>query len=503
MHKSNRLLLLSGNSLIRTCVRLFHKYPLYKYFFALSDWLMVVMALLLAAIVQQGQVWVNTHVASGTALLTVFLVATGTVFVFQYFNLYKINIIFSMSNHLVRIALVILVSTLFLTVAAFFSASLTDSTDRFMVLTYAAIALTVIPPVRLIVLRNLLLLAGRYRIVRRRALLVGAGPSGKKLAVTLFLHGHIGLDVIGFIDDEIPAGTSIFRGTKVLGCVDDLPRVIASAGVKEVLICLDNSDHPALLSAIESCRKTDAVVKICSPLYEVIPSRLFIEHYGEMPVVAVAQSVASPIREAYKRVFDVVLAAIGLVCLAPFILGIIVLIKLDSAGPVLYRQTRIGRNGNPFTFFKFRSMSVGSDKDEHRKRMVAEMIRAGSALEIMEKGTTKIVDRSRITRVGKWLRKTSLDELPQLLNVLRGEMSLVGPRPCLPYELEQYEDWHKERLRVAPGCTGVWQVSGRSEVGFSDMVVLDLYYIQNASLFMDMKLILKTIPVMLFGKGGG
>ncbi len=131
------------------------------------------------------------------------------------------------------------------------------------------------------------------------------------------------------------------------------------------------------------------------------------------------------------------------------------------------------------------------------------MIRNGGAVELAEKGTTKIVNKANVTSVGKWLRRTSLDELPQFFNVLKGDMSLVGPRPCLPYEWENYEEWHKKRLSVAPGCTGVWQVSGRSEVGFRDMVILDLYYIQNASLHMDLKLILKTIPVMLFGKGGG
>ncbi|MBS4027500.1 MAG: sugar transferase, partial [Ignavibacteriales bacterium] len=157
----------------------------------------------------------------------------------------------------------------------------------------------------------------------------------------------------------------------------------------------------------------------------------------------------------------------------------------------------IGKNGEPFTFYKFRSMVVGTDSDESRKHKVVQFIRSESTTD----GHTKIVDKSKITRVGQFIRKSSIDELPQLLNVLKGDMSLVGPRPCLPYEWEHYEEWHKKRLSVLPGCTGVWQVSGRSAVGFDDMVILDFYYIQNISPLLDVQLILRTFPVMLFGRG--
>jgi undecaprenyl-phosphate galactose phosphotransferase len=143
-------------------------------------------------------------------------------------------------------------------------------------------------------------------------------------------------------------------------------------------------------------------------------------------------------------------------------------------------------------------MIVGSDDDEARKKNAQQFIQIKKRI---GEGSTKIVDESKITGIGRILRKTSIDELPQLFNVLMGDMSLVGPRPCLPYEWEHYEEWHKKRLSVIPGCTGVWQVSGRSSVGFEDMVILDLYYIQNSSLLLDLQLILKTIPVMIFGRG--
>jgi lipopolysaccharide/colanic/teichoic acid biosynthesis glycosyltransferase len=194
-------------------------------------------------------------------------------------------------------------------------------------------------------------------------------------------------------------------------------------------------------------------------------------------------------------------ALVTLIVLLPLFLVIALAIRLDSRGPVFFRQVRIGKNGVPFKLYKFRSMTVGADNDEERKRQMKEFIKTKRAGPPSDAISTKIVNEARVTAVGKWLRKLSLDEFPQLINVLRGEMSIVGPRPCLPYEWEQYEEWHKRRLSVLPGLTGMWQVAGRSVVSFEDMVILDLHYIQNASLVLDLRVMLKTIPVVLFGTG--
>jgi lipopolysaccharide/colanic/teichoic acid biosynthesis glycosyltransferase len=172
------------------------------------------------------------------------------------------------------------------------------------------------------------------------------------------------------------------------------------------------------------------------------------------------------------------------------------MIKISSPGPVFFKQTRIGRYGKEFQFYKFRSMSVINGDDEERKQKMIDFMKD-------ENGTqkTKIINDSRVTWIGKIIRKLSLDELPQLFNVLKGEMSLVGPRPCLPYEYENYDEWQKRRVSVIPGCTGVWQVWGRSSVSFKESVVLDLYYINNMSPWFDLQLIFQTIPVMLTAKG--
>jgi lipopolysaccharide/colanic/teichoic acid biosynthesis glycosyltransferase len=204
---------------------------------------------------------------------------------------------------------------------------------------------------------------------------------------------------------------------------------------------------------------------------------------------------------AFKRLVDIVISLFLLFIFSPFFLLIGLAIKMNSRGPVFFRQTRIGKMGKPFTFYKFRSMIVNNDDSLHRS-YTQDFIKNGKPAAASEqKVSYKIKNDPRVTNVGKLLRATSVDELPQLFNVLKGEMSLVGPRPCMPYEWEHYDDWHKKRLSVTPGCTGLWQVSGRSAVGFDDMVLLDLFYINNMSPWFDLQLIIKTIPVMIFARG--
>ena len=199
-----------------------------------------------------------------------------------------------------------------------------------------------------------------------------------------------------------------------------------------------------------------------------------------------------------KRFFDILAAGLGIVFLSPIFLTIAFFIKLSSKGPILFYQTRVGKNGRSFQMYKFRSMYLSKDDDEERKKMMIEFMKKDAD----DVSGQKIINAKRVTTIGQIIRKTSLDELPQLFNVVRGEMSLVGPRPCLPYEYENYAEWQKRRLSVIPGCTGVWQVAGRSNVSFKDSVVLDLYYINNMSPWLDLQILFKTIPVILFARGG-
>ena len=212
----------------------------------------------------------------------------------------------------------------------------------------------------------------------------------------------------------------------------------------------------------------------------------------------------SRLERLLKRSTDIGMSLGVLVIGLPFFLAIALLIKLTSKGPVFFKQDRIGENGEVFAFFKFRTMRTDCDDSLHREftRKFIQGRLPEASLDESACGSYKMTDDPRITAVGSFLRKTSLDELPQFINILKGEMTIVGPRPPVPYEYECYDDWHKLRLKVRPGLTGLWQVNGRSAVPFHEMVMMDIYYIENWSLMLDFKIMLKTVPVMLAGTGG-
>ncbi|MFQ6067544.1 MAG: sugar transferase [bacterium] len=202
-----------------------------------------------------------------------------------------------------------------------------------------------------------------------------------------------------------------------------------------------------------------------------------------------------------KRALDLILASLILITFSPLLLLVMVAIKIGSPGPVLYKQIRLGQKGKPFRFYKFRSMYVNTDDAQHRS-YVKGLIKTGSPYEVDENGKAfyKISDDGRVSRVGRLIRKYSVDEFPQLFNVLRGEMSLVGPRPPLPHEYKQYSDCHRKRLDGMPGITGLWQVSGKNRIPFEEMVKLDIHYLENWSLWLDIKIIVRTLPVILKGE---
>ena len=204
-----------------------------------------------------------------------------------------------------------------------------------------------------------------------------------------------------------------------------------------------------------------------------------------------------------KRALDIVAALIGLLIAAPIAAVLAILIKISSPGPVLFRQVRIGENGKEFMFYKFRSMRVGNDDSKHRKYIKYFIEGNESELKKLQgdKKLYKMTSDDRVTFVGKFLRRTSLDELPQLINVLRGDMSMVGPRPHLPYEVELYKDWHRRRLQGLPGITGWWQIHGRSRVPFDEAVKMDIWYLERQSLILDIRIMLRTITKAIVGRG--
>jgi exopolysaccharide biosynthesis polyprenyl glycosylphosphotransferase len=216
-----------------------------------------------------------------------------------------------------------------------------------------------------------------------------------------------------------------------------------------------------------------------------------ITEVAGIPLVGIKQVRISPIIRFLKRGVDVAFSLLILILAAPLMGLVALIVKLDSPGPVLFRQERVGKGGKSFTLFKFRSMTTGA---EELKDLLRDLNEADGPI-------FKIKEDPRVTRLGRLLRRLSLDELPQFYNVLRSDMSLIGPRPPIPEEVAQYKPWHKRRLEVAPGITGLWQVSGRSELPFDEMALLDIYYVEQWSPALDLKILLRTIPTVLFGDG--
>lgn len=478
------------------------KYPRYKFILAILDFLFLRLsfsaALQLRGISRiHGQEWFTY--ASSAEFYFFFAYSLIVVLIFQSNNLYKINIALTRSRQVVLIFNSFFYSVIGLAVLAFFVHSEWITNSRLAVAYFGIIGFSSVTIYRILVFRPVFKYLSKKQVIQKNLLIVGSNLAAKTFAIQIQLDNLYGFKLIGFIDDSLPLGAKIFEGYAVLGESSDIPEIVEKHDIEEILVTLGEVDHEELLRVLDICKKTRAEVRVTSSLFEVIHKRVFSESYFDIPVARLATPNEVAGLLFLKRSFDVVAASLGILILAaPFII-VAFLIKFTSRGPVFYKQVRVGKGGEMFNFYKFRSMYMGSDNDSHRVEAVQESIKKGSS---NGNGSTKIVNEQNVTPIGRFLRKTSLDELPQFFNVLKGEMSLVGPRPCLPYEYDAYDEWHKRRLSVLPGCTGLWQVSSRSEVGFDDMVLLDLYYIDNLSPWLDLQLILKTIPVMILGRGG-
>ncbi|MCU7491200.1 MAG: exopolysaccharide biosynthesis polyprenyl glycosylphosphotransferase [Bacteroidota bacterium] len=334
----------------------------------------------------------------------------------------------------------------------------------------------------------------KFSSKKRNILIIGEGQSGLHLEEEVIKQNDSSLHVAGFITKEGRAR----ENKKILGSMDQLEYILDAYEIKEVIIAEDNGDLDFIFDTAERCRKAGASVRASSKKLEIIEKKIKLKKYCGHYYIDLSRYSDGNVTLLLKRILDVIVASAALMALLPLMLMIALLVKVTSPGTILFRQLRVGRNGRQFKMYKFRTMYSLGREDEHRKEMMLGFMKNNKSTG----GDTKIVDESRVTKIGKILRKTSLDELPQLINVLKGEMSLVGPRPCVPYEFENYEKWQKRRVCVLPGCTGVWQVSGRSSVSFNDSVILDLYYVHNMSVLLDIILLFKTIPVLLFSKGG-
>ena len=325
------------------------------------------------------------------------------------------------------------------------------------------------------------------------AVIVGANTEGFSLAEQLLSWRFSGLHIFGFVDKKFPVGTLVYKDLYTLGSVEQLYQIVNKYNIEEIILASSAfTTRDNLLEIFKTYGVTkDVNVRMSSGLYEVITTGLTVKEYANVPLVGINQVRLSGIDQAMKMIMDYTLTIPGLILIAPVLLIIALIVKLDSPGPVIHKRRVMGVNGREFYALKFRTMYVNGD----------EILEVYPGLKDELALNQKLKYDPRVTRIGKVLRKLSLDELPQIINVIKGDMSLVGPRMITCSELDKYSQWDINLLTVRPGITGLWQVSGRSDVSYEERVSYDMSYIRNWSIWLDIQLLLQTIPAVINRRG--
>lgn len=337
-------------------------------------------------------------------------------------------------------------------------------------------------------------------------LIVGTNAEAQQTFRELKARRDLGYRVVGIVEGSANGSEDWgeFADARFAGKFENLPEIIRELEIQEVIITDNTIPSEKLFETMmEVGRKRKVEFRLAPSLFNFLPQKTSVEQIGVLPMVRLFREPLSDVERFIKRTFDLIISTIVLIAVSPIWLIIAILIKSDSKGTVLFKQERVGMDGRKFLCYKFRTMKSEADEMLHRDayRKNIEGLSDANAGDDEQPVFGKVKDDPRITRAGRFLRRTSLDELPQFLNVLRGEMSVVGARPPIPYEVEEYDIWHRKRLDMKPGITGLWQVSGRNRMTFEEMVKIDLYYIENWSLWLDLKIILLTLPAVLRGDG--
>ncbi len=324
------------------------------------------------------------------------------------------------------------------------------------------------------------------------ALIVGSDEEARVVTEQIRSSPISGMILLGVVDPHLPRGKEVLPGLPVLGSPADLPRMIEQLGVREVIVSASALPREALVELFRTFAFHPQVnLRLSSGLYELLATGTEIREVMGVPLLYWRRLRLSPLEQLLKAVMDYTLAVAALIFLVPLFLLIALAIQLDSPGPVFYRRRVVGLGGKLFDAFKFRTMVTNADA----------LLEQNPELKKAFEQNYKLREDPRVTRVGRFLRRWSLDELPQLFNVLRGEMSLVGPRMLTPEEISRYGRWALNLLTVKPGITGLWQVSGRADLPYSERVRLDLFYIRNYSLWLDLAILAQTIPAVLRKRG--
>ena len=336
--------------------------------------------------------------------------------------------------------------------------------------------------------RLFLHLFGDKRYGTRRVLIVGAGSVGRGVADMVVRHYWTGLRLVGFVDDNPQADTLQFPH---FGSLEQTVDTVRTQHINEIIFALPREAHLKLANLVVALQSLQVNVRVVPDFFDLVFLRFVVEDVGDMPLVTLREPVLDPLQRFIKRIFDLITATVGLVLSLPFMAVITLAIRLDSAGPIIFKQHRVGENGKLFNMYKFRTMYQDLQREADE---LPQILVDGQPVH-------KLYDDPRVTKVGRFLRRTSLDELPQFINILKGDMSLVGPRPELPWLVDKYEPWQRKRFEVPQGLTGWWQVNGRADKPMHLHTEDDLYYIKNYSLWLDIQILWRTLKAVVERRG--
>lgn len=473
------------------------KHPRYKFILASGDLIAIVIGMVAVAAWYDLFPAVDELGAIGKKIFFILLFAFAWLFLLQYQNLYTLKNVFWPSRHTVLLLKSSVYALITYAAMDFFLHPDPWITKR------SAVALLFATILFLLILWRFTLFARVWNIYygkkerRRRTVVVGMDKRAAAFALELRAEERHDISLVGWIGEELEPNSERDAFLPRLGGIQDLDQIIEHDRIGGAVIASEAWTSSEIIRVAERLTMLGVQVDIASSRYDIVSDKWDVDEYCGVPVVRLMGRRHSKFMNIVKRVFDYSIAVGGIILLLPVYAAIALGVKLTSPGPIIYRQRRVGKDGILFPFFKFRSMEIGDGQsdDSERQDQYLAAIKSGGPM-------GKIITNRKVTPIGRFIRETSLDELPQLFNVLRGEMSLVGPRPCLPYELELYDEWHKKRLAVLPGCTGLWQISDRLNISFEDMVLLDYFYSENMSPWLDVKIIFKTIPQILFARAG-
>jgi exopolysaccharide biosynthesis polyprenyl glycosylphosphotransferase len=323
----------------------------------------------------------------------------------------------------------------------------------------------------------------------QNVVIVGAGDVGQLVARKMLQHPEYGINLVGFVDDHPRAPRAELAEVPQLGSTAGLAGIVTSLGVDRVVVAFSHESEAKTVELLRSLGTLDVQIDVVPRLFEVVGPRIVNHSIETLPLIGLRRRRTSRSARTVKRLIDVAGASFGLLVLSPLLVTLAILVRRDSEGPALFRQRRLGYGMREFEALKFRSMRVDTDDSVHRDYIRDTMTASAS---VGANGIYKLERGDDITRIGRWLRRTSLDELPQLINVLRGEMSLVGPRPCIPYEVEHFQPHHFDRFSVPAGLTGLWQVTARAHSTFGESLDMDVSYARGWSLALDLRLLCLT-----------